>query len=284
MPEFPITPVWINGQPNNRLPVNDRGLAYGDGVFETLRIVSGQPFLARLHWQRLQQSCERLAIPLDIELVIDEVSRFLQQCQAPNAILKLIVTRGSGGRGYNPEDCQNPTRCLSLHPLPQRKTNPAICGARVTPCQLQLGRSALAGIKHLNRLEQVLARSEWQGANWDEGVVCDFDGYLIEGTMSNLFMVTRDGRLLTPDLSRCGVAGVCRAFILEQADSLGLITKTGFYPATLLDSAEITEVFLCNSVNAVWPVIEYAEQLWPIGPVTIRIRDYLLKELKKLEE
>ena len=276
MSESVSTPVWINGESQSSLPVSDRGLAYGDGVFETICISSGKPTLAELHWQRLQSSCERLGIDLELSVLKQEVDQFLQVFNGNQHILKVTVTRGSGGRGYNPEGCQNTTRCLSLHPLLVRPVDPSFAGARVMLCQTRLGQSELAGMKHLNRLEQVLARSEWQGAEWDEGLVCDFDGHLIEGTMSNLFIVTRDGRLLTPELSRCGVAGVCREFIISRAESLGLSVVTGFYR---LQDLDVVEMFLCNSVNGVWPVTECVEHRWDIGPVTARIRDCLLEEL-----
>ena len=270
------TPVWINGESQSSLPVSDRGLAYGDGVFETIRISSGNPTLAELHWNRLQSSCERLGIDLGMSMLRQEVDVFLQTFIADQHILKVTVTRGSGGRGYSPEGCQKTTRCLSLHSLPVRSVDPSVAGARVMLCQTRLGQSELAGMKHLNRLEQVLARSEWQCSEWDEGLVCDFDGHLIEGTMSNLFIVTPDGRLLTPELSRCGVAGVCREFIISRAESLGLNVETGLYR---LQDLDVAEMFLCNSVNGVWPVTECAEHRWGIGSVTARLRDCLLEEL-----
>lgn len=269
-------PVWINGKPQRSLGISDRGLAYGDGVFETVRISAGTPTLAELHWQRLSRSCDVLGISLNRTVLETEINAFLQASNAGNHILKVIVTRGSGGRGYSPEGCSQTTRCLSLHPLPIRTKDPAISGARVVSCQLQLGQTVLAGMKHLNRLEQVLARSEWQGSEWDEGLVCDFDGYLIEGTMSNLFIVTEDGRLLTPELSRCGVAGVCREYIIRKASDIGISVEVGRYR---LSDLVIAEMFLCNSVNGVWPVVEYNDFYWDIGPVACRFRDCLLEEL-----
>ena len=276
MKETYQTPVWINGKIQYSLASSDRGLAYGDGLFETIRIASGKPTFAQLHWQRLISGCERLGISLDREILEREVHAFLRTFGANNHILKVIITRGSGGRGYSPEGCSHTTRCLSLHPLPNRKKDPALSGARVMSCQLRLGQSVLAGMKHLNRLEQVLARAEWQGAEWDEGLVCDFDGYLVEGTMSNLFIITKSGRLLTPELSRCGVSGVCREYIINKANDFGLSVAVGRYRLNELD---IAEMFLCNSVNGVWPVVEYDDNHWGIGPVTCRIRDFLLEEL-----
>ena len=268
--------VWINGKPGSSLSVFDRGLAYGDGVFETIRVSSTQPTLAKWHWQRLQKSCQTLGIPVDMPQLISEVSGFLATWPVSSGVLKVIVSRGSGGRGYNPEGCHSPSRCLSLHPLPVRNPDPAFTGARVMACKTRLGRTVLAGMKHLNRLEQVLARSEWQGNKWDEGLVCDFDGYLIEGTMSNLFVVTRDKRLVTPDLGYCGVAGVAREYILELGQSLGLTTSVEQVSPELETAREL---FLCNSVNGIWPVVQYGDRCWDIGDTTLKIRDCLLEEL-----
>ena len=269
-------PVWINGKPKSNLPVSDRGLAYGDGVFETVRISSGKPTLADLHWQRLSESCLKLGISVDIEKLTQEVDAFLKANSANSGVMKVILTRGSGGRGYNPEGCTKTSRCLSLHPLPQRNPDPAFVGARVKPCSTRIGRTVLAGMKHLNRLEQVLARSEWQGNKWDEGLVCDFDGYLIEGTMSNLFAVTSDHCLVTPDLSGCGVAGVARQYILELGQKLGLKVRIERVAPELESTREL---FLCNSVNGIWPVVQYGDRFWNIGDTALKIRDCLLEEL-----
>ncbi|WP_257295315.1 aminodeoxychorismate lyase [Endozoicomonas sp. YOMI1] len=268
-------PVWVNGVPEGFLPVSDRGLAYGDGLFETVRVSGGKPTLADYHWRRLQRSCQQLGIAVDIERLLEEVDAFLSDNQARDAVLKVMITRGSGGRGYNPEGCLSPCRILLLHPLPSRSRDPGLHGARVKLCQMRLGRSALAGLKHLNRLEQVLARSEWRGDIYDEGLLCDFEGNLVEGTMSNLFIVTHEGDLVTPDLSFNGVAGVCRDFIIEFACHHGITVKEQSVPRGL----DVAEIFLCNSVNGVWPVIEYEGREWGIGSLTARIRDSVLEEL-----
>ena len=270
-----MSDVWVNGVAQALIPVSDRGLAYGDGLFETIRVAGGKTTLDEYHWQRLCDSCQRLGITLNLPQLLDEVAAFLSACAADCAVLKVIVTRGSGGRGYNPQGCDAPRRILSLHPLPERNPDPAVVGARVRLCQLRLARSALAGLKHLNRLEQVLARDEWQGDDFHEGLLCDDSGHLIEGTMSNLFVVTHAGELLTPDLSFCGVSGVCREFVIDLARSRGLTVRE----APVSPLLDVAEVFLCNSVNGVWPVVECAGRVWPIGPVTTLIRDCVLEKL-----
>ncbi|WP_216636552.1 aminodeoxychorismate lyase [Endozoicomonas ascidiicola] len=270
--------IWVNGQPQSELLVSDRGLAYGDGLFETIRVSNGLSTLAALHWERLVQGCRRLAINLNLAELTREVDAFLASASVETGVLKVTVTRGSGGRGYNPEDCHDIRRILSIHSLPIRDPDPSICGAKLFACQLRLGQSALAGIKHLNRLEQVMARSEWSGTAYDEGLVCDFSGHVIEGTMSNLFVVAHNGELITPDLSFSGVKGVCRQFIMSIAHEMGLVvSERHLAESRLADIA--TELFLCNSVNGVWPVVEYNQRNWEVGPVTLELRRRVQEEL-----
>ena len=271
-------PVWVNGVPESRVSVSDRGLAYGDGLFETVRISNRRPTLAALHWRRLSQGCQKLGIPLNLQRLMDEVDAFLSSAPMSDGVLKVIITRGSGGRGYNPEGCQTTRRILSIHPLPQRTPDPAVHGARVMACRFRLGQSELAGMKHLNRLEQVLARQEWSGNAYDEGLLSDFSGNLIEGTMSNLFMVNHQGELVTPDLSGSGVKGVCREFVIALAGDMGLTVVEAPISLQFLQNSA-AEVFLCNSVNGVWPVVLYDQSHWGVGSVTMDIRDRVREEL-----
>ena len=127
----------------------------------------------------------------------------------------------------------------------------------------------LAGLKHLNRLEQVLARAEWQDTAYAEGLLCDTSGRVIEGVFSNLFLI-KDGELITPDLSRCGVAGVMRAEILQQAQSLGISQTVRDVSYAELVAAD--EVFVCNSLYGIWPVCALATHDWPVGPLTRKLQ------------
>lgn len=267
--------VWVDGVAQATIPASDRGLAYGDGLFETIRVVNGKTTLDAYHWRRLQYACQCLGIALNLSQLQGEVAAFLQASGADSAVLKVIITRGSGGRGYNPQGCCSPRRILSIHPLPEREPDPCVAGARVRVCQLRLGRSALPGVKHLNRLEQVLARAEWQGDYYHEGLLLNDSGYIIEGTMSNLFVVNHQGELITPDLSFCGVAGVCRELVIDLAHYHGLTVREQLVSPAL----DVVEVFLCNSVNGIWPVIECEGREWPIGPITTLIRDSVLEKL-----
>lgn len=259
---------WVDGQPLDTLALNNRGLAYGDGLFETIVVGNGRASLLDRHLRRLANGCQRLAIAVDLALVADEIERFAQAMDT--GVLKLILTRGDGPRGYAADPDSVPRRILQAGPRPAYPPGHACQGVRLFPCTTHLAEQPLlAGLKHLNRLEQVLARAEWRDPTYAEGLMRDSVGRLIEGVYSNLFLV-RDGVLATPDLSRCGVAGVMREALLEQAGAQGIETHVGdLWPA---DLAAADEVFVCNSVYGVWPVLGQAALVWPAGPVTRKLQ------------
>lgn len=258
--------MLVNGHSEHCIAISDRGLQYGDGVFETIKIQNGQPRFISQHYQRLQHSCNRLLIPCpDLELLQAEISTLVDA--DTQGVLKIIITRGTGGRGYRQPEKLSPTRILSLHPLPDYPSAYQNAGITARFCQLRLGLSpALAGIKHLNRLEQVLARAEWQDFEAvQEGVLLDMHGRVIEGTMSNLFMV-KNQVLYTAPLNFSGVAGVVRHLILQQARAEGMAVEEHFFEQDFLLSAD--EIFFCNAIIGIWPVKQLAEQHYRVGPVT----------------
>ncbi|RLA00777.1 MAG: aminodeoxychorismate lyase, partial [Gammaproteobacteria bacterium] len=181
--------VLVNGKPNDCVPTSDRGLLYGDGVFETIAVKNGQLHFWSEHVRRLQSGCERLGIdPVDETQLMGECRSLIRQSQ--QAVIKVIITRGSGGRGYRLPEQARPTRIIQLHEWPDYPASCTERGIKTRICRARLGHNAsLAGIKHLNRLEQVLARQEWNDPNIMEGLMLDSDGDLVEGTMSNVFMV-----------------------------------------------------------------------------------------------
>jgi len=255
--------TWVDGKPGNLLPLTDRGLAYGDGLFETIQVNNGLARLLAKHLERLQIGCQRLSLKLDFVLLENELSRFTTDLG--EGVIKLIITRGDGQRGYASSATLS-RRILLGSPLPDYPPENATQGVRLFPCQTRLAEQPLlAGLKHLNRLEQVLARAEWQSAEYAEGLLCDYSGRVIEGVFSNLFMV-KDGHLLTPDLSRCGVEGVMRAHLLELAESSHIPFAIRDISREELIGAD--EVFVCNSLYGIWPVITFEAQSWPIGTVT----------------
>jgi len=203
--------MLINGVATTSLDARDRGLHYGDGVFTTARVARGEVLLWERHVARLQDNCARLAIPApDAALLRTEAQ---QLCAGvAQGIIKVTVTRGVGGRGYAAPQEAQPTRLVALHPWPDYPQTNWDDGVALRVNALRLARQpALAGVKHLNRLEQVLARAEWNDPAIAEGLMCNEHGDVIEATAANIFVV-RNGELHTPDLSECGVAGVMRAF------------------------------------------------------------------------
>ena len=264
--------VLVNGKPLDCVSTSDRGLLYGDGVFETIAVSGGKLCHWERHLQRLQSGCERLGMAtVDGTLLAEETGLLIQQSQ--RAVVKIIITRGSGGRGYRVPGQPRPTRVIQLHDWPDYPASCTESGIKTRVCHTRLGQNvSLAGIKHLNRLEQVLARQEWDDPEIMEGLLLDTGGHLVEGTMSNVFMV-KDRVLMTPDLTLCGVAGIMRARMLELARQHSIESR--IQPVTLDTLLQADEVFVCNSLIGIWPVIGIDKQAFPKGPVAARLQALL---------
>lgn len=247
--------MLVNGQSQDTLDLSDRALHYGDGAFETLRVENGRAAHWNRHLLRLRKTCEFLKIPLNIKSLENEVKVFLMDVK-DTCILKIIVSRGSGGRGYRPPEMSQPRRILSLHPLSAEYALLPQIGVRLMRCQHPASENpVLAGIKHLNRLDQVLASMELS-ANYLEGLMLTSGGKVVEGTRSNVFLV-RDGRMLTPLLASSGVAGIMRDIILECCEAHGIDVDIRDFDIEELQKAD--EIFVCNSVMGIWPVIEWRD-------------------------
>ena len=270
MPDTSVVPVWINGQPGDRVPVSDRGLAYGDGVFETLRIEQGSPVLMDYHLDRLQQGLRRLSIRHQWPDLKSEILAY-PGCHQ-DGVVKLLITRGTGGRGYGIDNIQGPSRVFSWHALPVYPDSNYTLGVSVYSCRQTLSlNTTLAGIKHLNRLEQVLARQEWAEV-YQEGLMLDAEGYVIEGVFSNLFVISK-GLILTPDLARSGVAGTMRRWLLECFSVNGYRVDVG--QVTLQDIQLADEWFFCNSVYGIWPVRQWEDRTWEVGTITRQAQQWI---------
>jgi 4-amino-4-deoxychorismate lyase len=268
----------INGMPitdSNRavdvsVNIMDRGLQYGDGLFETMRVVNGQVRFWEAHFARLLSSCERLAIPApDKSMLEAELASVIGTTK--HAVAKLILTRGVGGRGYRPAQNSIATRIISLHELPVLQ--PFESGIAVRWCETRLARHAqLAGLKHLNRLEQVLAQNEWHDNDIAEGLMMDTEGELVCATAANVFIVN-DGVLVTPDLKFSGIRGVMRSQVLTAAQALGIQTdERSVWPDELLTA---TEVFVTNAVRGIRCVTTLDELQWGVGPVACMLAEQL---------
>jgi len=232
------------------LPGDARGLAYGDGLFETMRVHRGVVRWWEAHMARLANGARRLRLALPAFDTMEREARALFADDG-DGVLKLIVSRGGGGRGYAPPSDAAPLWRIARHPLPATRNDGLTLRWCDTPLALQ---PALAGMKHCNRLEQVLARGEWTDPAIDEGLMRSTDGDVVCATAANLFLL-RDGRWSTPRLDRCGVAGVCRAWVLSEIAAI----QARVAPADV-ESADA--VVLCNAVRGILPVARLGARTW----------------------
>ena len=253
--------LWlVNGRTTGVDP-SDRGLAYGDGLFETMAAADGQIRRIELHVDRLTGGCAQLGIPApDLDQIRQEIAA---HCPARGrAVVKLIVTRGPGARGYAPPPHPEPTRILGISAWPDYPAGNYSRGIAIHTLRTRLGENPrLAGLKHLSRLEQVLARMELQSVDAQEGLMLDTGGRVVSGVSSNVFAV-RGASLLTPALTRCGVKGVMRRAVLEAASDVGLEPEErDLEPAEL---AAANEIFVTNALFEIWPVARLDDR--PITP------------------
>ena len=257
--------ILVNGIQQTYIDANDRGLAYGDGLFETIEINSAQPIYWKRHFNRLQAGCKVLGIICPDEKIL--LNEHTQLAKGINkGIVKIILTRGSAGRGYRPTHDSQICRILSLHPWPELPTHFYTEGIRLYSCETPVSvNSKLAGIKTLCRLEQVLAQSEWKEGDYAEGLMFDENKLLIEGTKTNIFIVMQ-GKLFTPLLNRAGIKGIMREIIIEAAIDLELpIIESDI---SLSDLQEADEIFVCNSIIKIWPVNKFMDKQYAIGEIT----------------
>ena len=266
--------VLVNGEASNAVATTDRGLLYGDGLFETIACVEGAPQQWQAHMQRLQSGCEHLGIG---RINADELR---EECLGVvvgvvRCFLREKTPRGRGGGGYRPPEDVTATRIVQLHAWPEHPESTHVEGISTIICKTRLGQNpSLAGMKHLNRLEQVMARREWSDAAIREGLMLDNTAHVIEGTMSNVFLVSKDG-LLTPDLTQCGVAGIMRAHVMGLAAEENMTVDVRAIKLAELQQAD--EVFVCNSLIGIWPVRRVDDTTFEKGPLTTRLQACLAR-------
>jgi len=262
----------VNGVESDAVSVQDRGLTYGDGVFRTFTLRGGKPLLWTHQYAKLAADCGVLGITCPAAAVLERDLTAVA-VRFPDCVIRIIITRGAGERGYAIPATASPLRVVSASPLPDYPQRHYDRGVRVRLCRIRLAaQPALAGIKHLNRLENVLARAEWNDPGIAEGLLCDADGNVIGGTMSNVFAVSR-GELMTPDLARCGVAGVQRELVIGLARSNNIPVRVANISIDELLAAD--ELFLVNSVIGVWQIAEFGGKSWAPGRMTAQIRRWI---------
>ena len=235
--------------------LDDRGLAYGDGVFETLLVHVGEPVWWSEHWQRLLHGAEVLKILAPNETIVRNACQLLLANHTDaECVLKIILSRGSGGRGYAAANNPEPRIIISVHRAPTRIQEPVI----LRWCDTRLARQPLlAGIKHLNRLEQVLARNEWQDENIFDGLMCDTENNVVCATSANVF-VKIQGQWLSPKINQAGIAGIARAWVLKQWPE----TQEAHLSRPEVEQAEA--IFICNAVRGILAVKRLGEVIFPV--------------------
>ena len=252
------------------IPDTDRGFQFGDGLFETIAIKGGQLRLWPAHRARLERGLGQLKLSvrgLDWRALEGALA---EQQSGGDGALKVIVTAGDGSQGYRRSD--GPLRwVISRRTVPPRPVEWWTRGVQLHLCETRLGKNPLlAGVKHLNRLEQVLARSEWDDSAIADGVMLNTDGEVICTTMANLFCL-EETVLRTPELSECGVRGVMRARVIEEARALGLEVREQTISLQQLLGAD--EVFVTNALIGLWPVRQVGAQAIASGPVANSLLD-----------
>ncbi len=264
-----INHIMVNGIACRHLSVMDRGLHYGDGLFETVACVDEKLQFWDEHIERMRHGAGKLGITTTaIDYFKDDVLALLKTHPISNCTIKLILTRGVSERGYRSPSPQKVSRIVLLSALPEYLDEYFTQGISSCFCRHPLSQnSALAGIKHLNRLDNVLARNEWQD-EYQEGFMLDDAAHVIEGTMSNVFAV-KNSELFTPALSHSGVDGIIRQQILAIAQELNI--ETHIVDINKQQLQEMDEIFVCNSLIGIWPVNALAESRYRVGPLTLKI-------------
>jgi 4-amino-4-deoxychorismate lyase len=265
--------VLVNGGLDREVSPFDRAIHFGDGLFETIACRCGRPRFLSLHLDRLQLGCGHLGIDAgnleDIRLEVLNLAR-----EVDEAIVKVVLTRGTAlARGYGITGREKATRITFRYAWPKETGTESQDGVQVRTASMRLGEnSALAGLKHCNRLEHVLARREWTDPGIAEALLFSSSGKLVSGTMSNVFIV--DGpRLRTPRVDLCGVAGVMRHVVLREAKRAGIAAYEDVLDAGDLQNAD--EVFLTNARIGMWPLRSLDGRAMRIGQITRQLQGVL---------
>jgi 4-amino-4-deoxychorismate lyase len=276
--------TYVNGLETSAINIADRGLAYGDGLFETLRVVDGNVPLMTYHLDRFIRGVEAIGLgdsKLLVEKFESDVTKALialtKHTHLTAAVIKVIITRGQGGRGYTPPEASDANFITQVFEYPAFPESFYKEGVSLHLCAHRLSHQpVLAGIKHLNRLDQVLAASELLNVGAPEGVMLDFRGRVIEGTKSNILLIEGD-QVITPNLVDCGVAGTLRQYLIDNSPKFGLDLSEQDVSQERLKNAD--GVAVCNSVFGLWPIKEFAGRRYAENKICGIIQSHLKDEL-----
>jgi branched-chain amino acid aminotransferase len=268
--------VCINGEmlPSETasVPVSDRAFMYGDGIFETLRVVGGQPRLWDAHWDRFRMGAEllRIDLPSDSRATRSRVEKLLEMNEAKDAVLRIQLSRGVGPRGYSPRETKSPRLIMATHPLPAA---PATWKLAMTSFRLP-ARNTLSGVKTTSKLLHVLARAEADGKGADEGLMLTDSGAVAQGTSSNLFWIESKFVCTAPEQSGI-LPGVTRGAVLRACGRLNIPVRQTTVQPDRLQTCD--GVFLTLST---FGIVEGAwldgRELWR-APLVAQIRETLVE-------
>ena len=265
----------VNGKISKTIDVRDRSVQYGDGVFETIAVKEKSLKFWKEHYQRLNKGCKVLKIKCPPEVFLKkEINKFLRKTKKEKLVLKIIISRGVGGRGYNPPRNTKPTRILGIYDWPNYPLKNFTKGIQMNICKTRISdQPTLSEIKHLNKLEQIIARLEWQSKAISESIMLDSNNNVIEGTMSNFFGV-KENVFYTSTIKFAGIEGIMREVILKllKKNKKKYIIKK----ITLKEFLKFDEIFMCNSIFGIWPVIKISKKKFSFGKKTKEIIDLFL--------
>ena len=262
-----MTPiVLINGAKQSKISIFNRNIQFGDGLFETCVIENKKILFWVNHFARLNKGCEQLKISrVDESVWLSDVKKALSLCSYDRCVVKLILSRGESLRGYGFKDDIKPVRAVIVSELQKVTFNKSFC---LEYCQSGYDSNPkLAGIKHCNRLEQVLARA---GLKSDEGIMLDENHNVISVTQGNIYAILGN-KLITPKLDKCGVEGIRRAVILDLTKHLGIKVKVEVLSVEKLGQAD--EVFISNSIIGIQSISQIGDIGLGESPITKKIKE-----------
>lgn len=257
--------IWVNGEKTDKVSVLDRGFSYGDGIFTTIKVANSHCELLPQHIERLQQGLIKLSIAsIDFENLFEDLTAKSKNLQ--NGVLKVIITRGQGKRGYSSVGCDSPTIVISASSVAPSYQQWQQEGVELGVSTIALGINPLtAGIKHLNRLEQILVKQQIDDNKWTDAVVLDCQGHVIETSMANIFLC-KDNIVYTPCLTSSGVKGLMRQQVINYLDDNNIdIIEDRFKFGAIINADEI---FITNCLMGVVPITGVDTTAFSIGKIT----------------
>ncbi len=268
--------ILINGIEETRIDVRDRGYQYGDGLFDTIAFKNSKLQLWNEHMQRLQAGCKRLSLnTVDEAVWLDDIKKLNLSA---DAVIKISISRGISARGYAYNQRDANTRVTAAYSWPDYPADNQQ-GIIATFCNTPISiNPALAGIKHINRLDNVLARNEWHDSEIVEGFMLDNKGHIIEGTMSNVFCILGD-ELYTPLLEQCGVAGVMRQQVINLANELNITVN--IVDISQQNFLQMDALFITNSLIGLWPVKTIVDEKKSVNFLQNNLLDEINSKLEK---